>query len=65
MKTDDFKIVSHGNIYTINPKTEEAEEWLTTHSPDDAQWFCDRLVVEHRYIELWALHIQKACEEVA
>ena len=65
MKVTDFKITGHGTIYLIHPKTPEARGWLDTHSPDDAAWFCYRLVIEQDYIHLWVTEIQKACRAVA
>ena len=65
MKTEDFKITGHGSIYLIHPKSPEAEKFLDEHSPDDAQYFSKALVVEHRYIELWVIEIQKACRKAA
>ena len=65
MKIEDFKITGHGTIYLIHPRTPEAVEYLRVHSPEDAAFFCDALVVEHRYIHLWVIEIQKACRKAA
>lgn len=47
----DVVVGNHGSIYLVNPRTPEAERWIYEHTPEDAQWFANALVVDHRYIE--------------
>lgn len=46
----DFAVTNHGSIFALKPQTEAASDWVAAHIPDDAQWWGDGVVVEHRYI---------------
>ena len=50
-ETADFLIENHSSIYLFRPLTQAAREWLDETAPDDAQFFGEALVVEHRYAE--------------
>jgi len=41
---------SGDSVFIVTPVTEEAQEWVKEHIPDDAQWFGKGFVVEHRYL---------------
>jgi hypothetical protein len=45
----DFTVRNEGTILLFYPLTDPAREWLKENVQDDAQWFGDALVVEHRY----------------
>lgn len=45
----DFTIENHGSIFLVRPQNEPAREHLAENVQEDAQWFGDALVVEHRY----------------
>lgn len=47
----DFLYKDEGTLFLLTPKTAEASEWIEENIPDDAQWFANALVVEHRYIQ--------------
>lgn len=47
----DFTLVDHGSIAVITPLSEQATEWVNNYISDDAQWFGDGFVVEHRYVD--------------
>ena len=47
----DFLIQNEGSIYLFRPLTTEAREWLDETAPEDAQFFGEALVVEHRYAQ--------------
>ena len=46
----DFHVENHGNIFLLRPRTRSANVWVREHIPDDAQFFGNAVVVEHRYI---------------
>lgn len=46
----DFSVENHGTIYLLRPLTEDAEQWIEDHIPEDAQTWGNAIVVEHRYI---------------
>ncbi len=46
----DFTLQNEGTIYLLTPLTDSAKEWVSDHLPEDAQWFGNGVVVEHRYI---------------
>lgn len=46
----DFIVAGGGTVYTLTPRTPQAEEWLNEHIGDDAHYLGRGLVVEHRYI---------------
>jgi hypothetical protein len=47
----DIQVEHHGSLFLLRPLSDVANDWLTEHTPDDAQWFGGALVVEHRYVE--------------
>jgi len=49
----DFFVENHGSVFLLRPVTPAASDWISEHIPDDAQFFGDAIVVEHRYI--WAI----------
>jgi hypothetical protein len=46
----DFHVRNEGSIFLLQPVTEAACAWVLEHIPQDAQYFGDSVVVEHRYI---------------
>jgi hypothetical protein len=52
----DFAVQNHGSIFLFQPLTPVAQEWIDEHISDDASYFGDALVVEHRYVESIARH---------
>ena len=61
----DFSVENHGSIFLLRPITPSAFEWVREHIPDDAQYFGNAVVVEHRYIEDIVDGIQNDGLEVA
>jgi hypothetical protein len=49
----DFRCENHGSLFLLFPLTQRANSWIEEHLPEDAQWFGNAVVVEHRYI--WAI----------
>lgn len=47
----DFTLVDHGSIAIISPVSDEAICWAEHFISDDATWFGDGFVVEHRYVD--------------
>lgn len=47
----DFVVRDEGTIWLSTPLTPAALQFLSEHIQDDAQYFGDSLVVEHRYVE--------------
>ena len=47
----DFVVRDEGTIWLFTPLTPSALQFLSEHIQDDAQYFGDSLVVEHRYVE--------------
>jgi hypothetical protein len=48
----DFIVSNHGTIFTLTPRTEEAKDWINNNiDTENAQWFGQALIVEHRYID--------------
>jgi hypothetical protein len=46
----DFAVEDHFSIFLLRPLTPAAESWIHEHIPEDAQYFGNSVVVEHRYI---------------
>jgi hypothetical protein len=46
----DFTVQNEGSIFLLRPHTQSANDWIGEHIPDDAQFFGNAVVVEHRYI---------------
>ena len=61
----DFSVENHGSIFLLRPISPAAFEWIKEHIPDDAQYFGNAVVVEHRYIEDIVDGIQNDGLEVA
>jgi len=49
-KGPDFSCENHGSTFLLRPLSESAKIWVEENLPDEAQWFGDAVVVEHRYI---------------
>lgn len=49
MKKIDVIIENLGSLFTFEPLTQMAKDWIDEHVQSDAQWFGQKLVVEHRY----------------
>ena len=47
----DFVVRDEGTIWLFTPLTPSALQFLSEHIQDDAQYFGDSLIVEHRYVE--------------
>ena len=47
----DFVVRDEGTVWLFTPLTPAALQFLSKHIQDDAQYFGDSLVVEHRYVE--------------
>ena len=47
----DFAVRDEGTIWLFTPLTPAALQFLSEHIQDDAQYFGDSLIVEHRYVE--------------
>ncbi len=45
----DISIENHGTIFLFRLNTSSAVEWVSQNVQEDAQFFGDALVVEHRY----------------
>lgn len=48
-QTTDVLIENHGTIFLFRPQTDTARDWIEESVSDEAQWFGNALVVEHRY----------------
>ncbi len=46
----DFVVRGEGSIWLFTPLTPAAFEFLSEHIREDAQYFGESLVVEHRYV---------------
>ncbi len=46
----DFRCENHGSLFLLFPLTLSARSWIEEHLPEDAQWFGNAVVIEHRYI---------------
>lgn len=46
----DFTVQNEGSIFLLHPLTPAANAWIEEHIPEDAQYFGNAVVVEHRYI---------------
>ena len=49
----DFRVENHGSVFLLQPLTPAGNSWISEHLPEDAQWFGNGVVVEHRFI--WAI----------
>lgn len=45
----DVKVQNEGSIFLFHPLTEAGKDWIKENIDNDAQFFGDALVVEHRY----------------
>ena len=45
----DVELTNQGSIFTFQPLTAAAFEWIRENIPDDAQYFGSALAVESRY----------------
>lgn len=46
----DFTLENHGTIAVLTPLTEEAEDWVVSYLPEDAQQWGRGVVIEPRYL---------------
>jgi hypothetical protein len=46
----DFTVQNEGSIFLLHSHTQSANDWISEHIPDDAQFFGNAVAVEHRYI---------------
>lgn len=46
----DFTVENHGSLFLLRQNTDEAEQWVEEHIPEDAMTMGNAVVVEHRYI---------------
>jgi hypothetical protein len=46
----DFRCANHGSLFLLFSLTQHAHSWIEEHLPEDAQWFGNAVVIEHRYI---------------
>jgi len=46
----DFRCENYGSLFLLFPLTQHAHCWIEEHLPEDAQWFGNAVVIEHRYI---------------
>ena len=49
----DFRCENHHSLFLLYPLTPTAHSWTKQHLPENAQWFGNAVVIEHRYI--WAI----------
>lgn len=47
----DVEVRNEGSIFLFVPLTEDANAWIEANIGDEAQFFGNALVVEHRYAE--------------
>lgn len=45
----DVVVTAHGTLFLFELRTGVAREWVNDNVPEDATWFGNALVVEHRY----------------
>lgn len=64
MNSSDVLISNEGSIFLFTPVSAGASEWLQENVQEDAQWFGNALVVEHRYALALAHGLQQAGFEV-
>ena len=53
--TPDLIIRDAGTLFLFCPLTPKAKAWIDEYVQDDATWYGDALVVEHRYA--WGLAV--------
>jgi hypothetical protein len=46
----DFRCENHGSLFLLFSLTQHAHSWIEECLPEDAQWFGNAVVIEHRYI---------------
>ena len=46
----DLFVQNEGSIFLLRPVSDAGLEWISEHIPEDAQFFGNAVVVEHRYI---------------
>ena len=46
----DFAVQNHGTVYLLEPRTPEADEWITENLPEDVIYLGHMVAIEHRYI---------------
>jgi len=58
-KQVDVYVRNEGTIFTFNPRTDAAKEWIALNVAEDAQWLGNQLIVEHRYARDLAAGMQE------
>ena len=56
----DVSIQNEGNIFLFHLHTQAAKAWAKEYVQEDAQYFGDALVVEHRFVETLFEYMQDA-----
>jgi len=56
----DISIENHGTLFLFRMNTPAAAEWVSQNVQEDAQFFGDALVVEHRYAQDLAAGMSEA-----
>jgi hypothetical protein len=49
-KYPDLEIQNEGTLFLVHPRTDTGARWIGENVQEDAQFFGQALVVEHRYI---------------
>ena len=49
-KDPDFRLTNHGTIFLLLPLNATAEDWLTEHISEDAQYLGNAVAIEHRFV---------------
>ncbi len=47
----DFRLQDEGSISILHPLTEDANQWIEDHLPEDALTWAGGIVIEWRYVE--------------
>jgi hypothetical protein len=47
----DFSVRDEGTLFLLYPQSEAAKAWVEEHIPEDATYWGNAVVVEHRYIQ--------------
>lgn len=55
----DFVLRDEGSIWLFTPLTPAALQFLSEHIQQDAHFYGDSLVVEHRYVDVLLLGLQE------
>ena len=47
----DVTVQDHGSLFLLQPHTAAAKAWIEENVQEDARWWGNALVIEHRYID--------------